>query len=54
MARSHRLSVVAQAEPSTPIAGKPKCPKMRIQLRTALTTLATTMATTMDAVSRIA
>ena len=46
--------VVAQAEPTTPIAGKPKWPKMRTQLRTALTRLAPTMATTMAAVRPIA
>ena len=42
-ASSHRLMVVAQAEPMTPSAGAPKWPKMSTQLSAALTRLATTI-----------
>ena len=46
--------VVAQAEPMTPIAGAPRCPKISTQLSAMLARLATTMVITMGAVRRMA
>ena len=43
---NHRLSVVAQPDPTAPIAGAPKFPKMSIQLKKTLAAFARRITTT--------
>ena len=49
MTMTHLLSVVAHPDPTAPMAGKPRLPKISTQLKKTLARLATRMTTTMGA-----